>query len=100
MPVTAIRVSTDLSTDTVLKRMEYLARDLLREYGQHVIRLEQGAEEGETLVELSLNGYRLRGRLTFEPGKVVLEVNYPWTLLPYKDKVKNEITGVVKSLLR
>ncbi len=99
MPVSSICVSTELSTETALKRIDYLARDLLKEYGEHVLKLESNVSTGDYGVELSLNGYLLKGQLRIKPGNVTLTVEYPWSLLPYKNNVQQQLTSIFKSLL-
>lgn len=99
MPVTTISVPTDLPMDIAVKRINCLADDLLREYGEYIIELEQTADAKPSKVLLHLNGHRLSGRLSAEPGFITLTVEYHWALLPYKTKVKHEIYLILESLL-
>ncbi|WP_045217048.1 polyhydroxyalkanoic acid system family protein [Desulfonatronovibrio magnus] len=99
MPHASIVVKTPLNPDTVLKRIQYLADDLLKEHGTQVITLHNNLDSENPDVTLNIGGYTLHGRLFIYSGWVELNVKYPWTASIYKNKIKQEVHEILYSLL-
>ncbi|WP_028575844.1 polyhydroxyalkanoic acid system family protein [Desulfonatronovibrio hydrogenovorans] len=99
MPTSTISIPTILTEKTALNRIKYLAEDLLEEHGHHVLHISQNLDNSHSDIVLNLGGYTLTGNLIIFPGQVRLEITYPWTALPYKKRVEQEIREILSTLL-
>jgi len=99
MPKIKLSVPHQLGQDEAKSRISKLIADSRAKFGDKVTDLEETWTGNTDVFSLRVMGFSIDGRLDVQPSEVLIDINFPWAAVLFKDRVESEILKHARELL-
>ncbi|HWD19638.1 MAG TPA: polyhydroxyalkanoic acid system family protein [Verrucomicrobiae bacterium] len=100
MPKINLTVAHDLGVEEAKSRISRLVAETRTEFGGKITELQESWNGHVETYSFRAMGFAVHGTIEAQPKAVLIELNFPWTALPFKAKVESELLKHASALLR
>lgn len=99
MPKLSIPVPHQLDAEDVKNRLMGLMDKIKERHGDKFSNLKEEWGENSGTFSFSTFGFSVKGTITSEPGKVVLDAELPFAAMMFKGKIEQEVRETLTRVL-
>ncbi|MGE0608716.1 MAG: polyhydroxyalkanoic acid system family protein [Pirellulales bacterium] len=99
MPKLSIPVPHQLDAEDVKNRLMGLMDKIKERHGDKFSNLKEEWGENSGTFSFSTYGFNVKGTVTSEPGKVVLDAELPFAAMMFKGKIEQEVRETLTRVL-
>jgi hypothetical protein len=99
MPKIKLSVPHQLGQDEAKSRVSKLIADSRSQFGDKITNVEETWTGNIDAFRFRTMGFAIDGQLEVKPAEVLIDINFPWIALPFKDRVESEILKHARELL-
>lgn len=99
MPKLSIPVPHQLDAEDVKNRLLGLMNKIKEKHGDKFTNLKEEWGENSGTFSFSTFGFNVKGTITSEPGKVVLDADLPFAAMMFKGKIEQEVRETLARVL-
>jgi hypothetical protein len=99
MPRIQLSVPHQLGQDEAKSRISKLISETRGQFGDTLTDVEEAWSGNIDAFRFRAAGFAMDGQLDVQPAEVRINLNFPWTALPFKGRMESEILKHARALL-
>ncbi len=99
MPNIQLSVPHKLGQDEAKQRITKLIAESREKFGDKVKDVQESWMGNVDTFSFKAMGFAINGQLDVQPSTLIIDINFPWAVLPFKGRLQNEILKHAQELL-